>query len=273
MSESKRSRKRARDSPSSSPRRSRSRDRSSPERRKSSHKDRKRQRSRSSSPQERHASSRGSGKRDKEKSSKDAKADEKKADSGMQPSIAAAQSLTGRLGGVYIPPFKLAQMRKEMGELDKSSREFQRLAWDALRKTINGLINKINANNIKDIIPELFQANLVRGRGLFARAVMKAQLASPGFTPIFAALVAVVNTKLPENGELLLKRIIVAFRRAFKRRDKVSVGRAFIECLTLLLLAMPRAHKHVFFHFIHAADSGNSAGQVHSALGQSAGGS
>lgn len=71
------------------------------------------------------------------------------------------------------------------------------------------------------IAPELFHLNLVRGRGLFARAVMKAQLASPGFTPVFAALVAVVNTKLPENGELILKRVIVAFRRAYKRRDKV----------------------------------------------------
>lgn len=38
---------------------------------------------------------------------------------------------------------------------------------------------------------------------------------------MFAALVAVVNTKLPENGELILKRVIVAFRRAYKRRDKV----------------------------------------------------
>ena len=50
---------------------------------------------------------------------------------------------------------------------------------------------------------------------------MKAQLASPGFTPVFAALVSVVNTKLPDNGELILKRVIVAFRRAYKRRDKV----------------------------------------------------
>ncbi len=52
----------------------------------------------------------------------------------------------------------------------------------------------------------MLEVNLVRGRGLFARALMKAQLASPGFTPIFAAVMAVVNTKIPENGELLLKR-------------------------------------------------------------------
>ncbi|KAJ4959848.1 hypothetical protein NE237_019758 [Protea cynaroides] len=54
----------------------------------------------------------------------------------------------GRSGGVYIPPFKLARMMKEMQ--DKSSIEYQRMTWDALRrmtwdalrKSINGLVNK-----------------------------------------------------------------------------------------------------------------------------------
>lgn len=49
---------------------------------------------------------------------------------------------------------------------------------------------------------------------------MKSQMASPTFTHVFAALVAVVNTKFPELGELLLKRIILQLRRAFKRNDK-----------------------------------------------------
>ena len=65
----------------------------------------------------------------------------------------------------------------------------------------------MNVSNLAYIVPELFQENLVRGRGLLVRAIMKAQLASPGFTHIYAALVAVVNTKLPEVGELLLKRV------------------------------------------------------------------
>ena len=89
----------------------------------------------------------------------------------------------GRTGGVYVPPFKLAMMRKAMGAIDKSSQENQKQSWEALRKSINGLINKVNVSNIKHIIPELFQENLVRGRGLFARAIMKAQLASPGTIP------------------------------------------------------------------------------------------
>ncbi|KAI3407965.1 MI domain-containing protein [Psidium guajava] len=124
----------------------------------------------------------------------------------------------GRSGGVYIPPFKLARMMKDVQ--DKSSVEYQRLTWDALRKSINGLVNKVNATNIKNIIPELFAENLIRGRGLFCRSCMKSQMASPGFTDVFAALVAVVNTKFPEVGELLLRRIVLQLKRAYKRNDK-----------------------------------------------------
>lgn len=125
---------------------------------------------------------------------------------------------SGKSGGVYIPPFKLARMMKEVE--DKSSIEYQRLTWDALRKSINGLVNKVNGANIKNIIPELFSENLIRGRGLFCRSCMKSQMASPGFTDVFAALVAVVNTKFPEVGDLLLRRIILQLKRAYKRNDK-----------------------------------------------------
>ncbi|KAM3304749.1 pre-mRNA-splicing factor CWC22 isoform X1 [Capsicum chacoense] len=124
----------------------------------------------------------------------------------------------GRSGGVYIPPFKLARMMKEVQ--DKSSVEYQRMTWDALRKSINGLVNKVNAANLKNIIPELFAENLIRGRGLFCRSCMKSQMASPGFTDVFAALVGVVNTKFPEVGDLLLRRIILQLQRAYKRNDK-----------------------------------------------------
>ena len=103
---------------------------------------------------------------------------------------------------------------------DKSSDKYQRLTWDALRKSINGLINKVNTANIKDILPELLSENLIRGRGLFCRSLMKSQMASPAFTHVYAGLVAVINTKLPELGELLLKRIILQLKRAYRRNDK-----------------------------------------------------
>ncbi|RFU34801.1 hypothetical protein B7463_g1507, partial [Scytalidium lignicola] len=126
--------------------------------------------------------------------------------------------LNMRSGGTYIPPARLRALQSQI--TDKTSKEYQRMAWEALKKSINGLINKVNVSNIKHIVPELFGENLVRGRGLFCRSIMKAQAASLPFTPIYAAMAAIVNTKLPKVGELLLNRLIVQFRKAFKRNDK-----------------------------------------------------
>jgi pre-mRNA-splicing factor CWC22 len=126
--------------------------------------------------------------------------------------------LNKRSGGVYIPPARLRELQSQI--TDQKSKEFQRMAWEALKKSINGLINKVNISNIKHIVPELFGENLVRGRGLFCRSIMKAQAASLPFTPIFAATAAIVNTKLPQVGELLVKRLVVSFRKGFRRNDK-----------------------------------------------------
>lgn len=126
--------------------------------------------------------------------------------------------LNMRSGGTYIPPARLRALQAQI--TDKTSKEYQRMAWEALKKSINGLINKVNTANIKYIVPELFSENLVRGRGLFCRSIMKAQAASLPFTPIYAAMAAIVNTKLPQVGELLIKRLVMQFRKGFKRNDK-----------------------------------------------------
>jgi len=119
-----------------------------------------------------------------------------------------------------MPPARLRALQAAAGQ-DRSSPEYQRLSWDALRKSITGIVNRVNVSNIKHVVPELFSENLIRGRGLFTRSVMKAQAASLPFTPVFAALVSIINTKLPMIGELLLHRLVSQFRRAFKRNDKV----------------------------------------------------
>merc|ERR1719186_56279 len=126
--------------------------------------------------------------------------------------------LTTKTGGAYIPPAKLRMMQQNI--TDKSSEAFQRLAWEALKKSINGLINKVNSPNIAVIVRELFAENIVRGRGLLCQSVIQAQTASPTFTHVYAALAAIINTKFPNIGELLLKRLILNFKRGFKRNDK-----------------------------------------------------
>lgn len=124
-----------------------------------------------------------------------------------------------RSGGRYVPPAKLRALEAQLN-LIKDPKEQQRSAWEELRKAINSLINKVNYINIKDIVHEIFTHNLVRGRGVFCRSIMKAQSIAQPFTPVYAALVAVINSKLPQVGELLVTRLIIQFRRSFKRNNK-----------------------------------------------------
>ena len=56
---------------------------------------------------------------------------------------------------------------------------------------------------------------------------MKAQAASLQFTPVFAALVAIINTKLPQVGELVMTRVISRFRKSFKWNNKVGLFFSF----------------------------------------------
>ncbi|KAJ8403406.1 hypothetical protein AAFF_G00351780 [Aldrovandia affinis] len=128
-----------------------------------------------------------------------------------------------RTGGAYIPPAKLRMMQAQI--TDKSSLAFQRMSWEALKKSINGLINKVNVSNIGNIIHELLQENIVRGRGLLSRSILQAQSASPIFTHVYAAVVAIINSKFPQIGELILKRLILNFRKGYRRNDKQ-------QCLT-----------------------------------------
>ncbi|KAM6978805.1 pre-mRNA-splicing factor CWC22 homolog isoform 1-T2 [Tautogolabrus adspersus] len=128
-----------------------------------------------------------------------------------------------RTGGAYIPPAKLRMMQQQI--TDKSSLAYQRMSWEALKKSINGLINKVNVSNMVHIIQELLQENIVRGRGLLARSVLQAQAASPIFTHVYAAVVSIINSKFPQIGELILKRLILNFRKSYRRNLKQ-------QCLT-----------------------------------------
>lgn len=128
--------------------------------------------------------------------------------------------LPTRTGGAYIPPGRLKLMQKEI--TDKTSKEFQRLAWEALKKSINGLINKVNTSNVTIIVRELMKENLIRGRGLLIRSILTAQSFSTTYTNVYACLIAIINTKFPQIGELLLKRLVNQFKKAYKRNDKAQ---------------------------------------------------
>ncbi|NXT89996.1 CWC22 factor, partial [Anhinga rufa] len=75
-----------------------------------------------------------------------------------------------RTGGAYIPPAKLRMMQEQI--TDKNSLAYQRMSWEALKKSINGLVNKVNVSNIENIIHELLQENIVRGSKYLVKEVL-----------------------------------------------------------------------------------------------------
>ncbi|CAO4365307.1 unnamed protein product [Caenorhabditis nigoni] len=126
--------------------------------------------------------------------------------------------LRTRTGGAYIPPAKLRLMQQQI--TDKSSEQYQRMNWERMKKKIHGLVNRVNAKNLVQIVRELLQENVIRSKGLLCRDIIAAQAFSPGFSNVYAALVAVINSKFPHIGELLLRRLIVQFKRSFRRNDR-----------------------------------------------------
>lgn len=190
--------------------RSRSRSRSHDYRRRNRSRDRGRDRRRNDDNEKR-------SKRDKSKSkSKEPESQNKEAITTKEQKT--VDILTSRTGGAYIPPAKLRALQAEI--TDKTSAAFQRIAWEALKKSIHGFINKVNVDNIGVITRQLLKENIVRGRGLLCRSIIQAQAASPTFTHVYAALVAVINSKFPNIGELLLHRLVIQFKRGFRRNDK-----------------------------------------------------
>ncbi|EOA37414.1 hypothetical protein CARUB_v10011351mg, partial [Capsella rubella] len=112
--------------------------------------------------------------------------------------------------GRYIVP---ALKRKE------ETRDVERESWDELRRRINGLVNKVNTNNLRHVVLELLEENLIRGRGLLCRSCIKSQIASPLFSDVIAALISVVNSRIPLVGDLLLRRLVLQFRKTYNDRN------------------------------------------------------
>ncbi|OLY77681.1 Pre-mRNA-splicing factor CWC22 [Smittium mucronatum] len=146
------------------------------------------------------------------------------------PSTTRIPRINKKPGGVYIPPARMREMEeqkviseplsaKKKHELEKNR---QKEYWEKLKKGVRGLVNKVNVTNIKEISHQIFDQNLIRGRGLFCRYIIRAQSQSQTFTPVYSALVSVINSRLPILGELLINRLVIQFRKAYQRDDKAK---------------------------------------------------
>lgn len=84
------------------------------------------------------------------------------------------QMLPANMGSVYLPPHKMKAILEKMKTNDESSEQNQKYMWEMLRKSLNGIVNKVNVANISNIVMELFNENLLRGRGLLTKSILKA---------------------------------------------------------------------------------------------------
>ena len=124
----------------------------------------------------------------------------------FDPAAEFAKLVSTRSGGAYIPPSRLRAMQKD-AEKDKSSVEWQRMTWDALRKSINGLINKvrlaiewlstritdISSHTVPGIIGQRGQYQIRRPRDVQrephprSRTLCSSDHEGPGLVPAFYA--------------------------------------------------------------------------------------
>uniref|UniRef100_A0A0K0F851 Pre-mRNA-splicing factor CWC22 homolog (inferred by orthology to a C. elegans protein) n=1 Tax=Strongyloides venezuelensis TaxID=75913 RepID=A0A0K0F851_STRVS len=132
----------------------------------------------------------------------------------------------------YMPPSRMMAMMAKID--DKGSETYQRLNWELLKKKIQGAVNKLNAQNIVPVLQELMKVNIIRGKGLLIKALIQAQAFSPTFSNVYAAFVSVINSKFPNIGELLIKRLVIQFKRCYNKNDKDNAKKIlqFIAHLT-----------------------------------------
>jgi pre-mRNA-splicing factor CWC22 len=81
--------------------------------------------------------------------------------------------------------------------LDKSSTEYKRLTWDALRKSITGIVNRVNVNitNIKQIVPQLFLTTTFMG-WVSSRGMLRLRLLFTVYTCVRCAMAIITLSML-----------------------------------------------------------------------------
>lgn len=111
----------------------------------------------------------------------------------------------------------------------------QRKEWVRLRELIDMLVSKVTTENIQTTSIQLFGVNLVRGRGLLVRSVMESVLATPQKCSVLAALVSILNSKIPEIGEIAGARVVALLKKAYVENKRQVFRKSLLFLCHLLL--------------------------------------
>lgn len=111
--------------------------------------------------------------------------------------------------------YSSGQSGEAMSLNNQLEEEKQRIDWMSLKSSIFDEIKRCNTSNLREVIVNLFKLNLLRGRGILVKYIMRAQFRHKNLTSVYAALVSVLNSKIPDIGELLLSRLILLYRKSY----------------------------------------------------------
>jgi hypothetical protein len=149
----------------------------------------------------------------------------------------------------YVPP----HLRRRLQTAQDSSAPTQSTQWEQLTRSIKHILNKINRTNFQDICAEeLFKPNLIRGRGLLCKELIHAVLDDPpiaGATdiiPLYSALIAVINSQLPNIGFMFVARII----ERYERRLRIDVDKMNAKRTLELICSLANFYVIDFVHIL-----------------------
>lgn len=104
----------------------------------------------------------------------------------------------------------------------------QRKLWLELRRAIGKHVARVNKSNVHHVSVKLFETNCVRGRGILARAVLANVLTEPDKHTVFALLVALLNLKIPQIGELVAARTVALWKHLYMKNDCSRIFRVLL---------------------------------------------
>lgn len=122
----------------------------------------------------------------------------------------------------YIPPFRQKRLDAiaTAQPSTTSTQSGQHRVWVNMKKQINGIINMVSMDNVPYCAKALFRLNLIRANAILVKTLLRAQLASPDLSPVFACLISVIGSRLPQVTELLVARLIAQFKLAYQNQDR-----------------------------------------------------
>lgn len=104
-----------------------------------------------------------------------------------------------------------------------------------MRDSIDNSVLKLKRQNVMETSLALFNVNVLRGRGLLCRAIVKRLLLNKSDAPILASLACIINSKIPEVGEALVARVVVLYKRGYVENDREIVDATLLFLCELVL--------------------------------------